>query len=111
MKNKFFFLSFFQKPGGLHNSSKGYINIYSTGEIYKARNGYSIQLWNDVWIGNTPMRMQFPNLTTSVPYLSSIYVKQAYGGGSWDIQFWRCLFREENSGVGINGVASKGNRN
>jgi hypothetical protein len=32
------------------------------GAIYKVKKGNKVSFWDDVWIGDTPLKIQFPDL-------------------------------------------------
>lgn len=52
------------------------------------------KFWNDVWLGDTPLRIQFPKLL-SICYMNQDARVREHMENQWDIRFRRMLGQEE----------------
>lgn len=64
------------------------------GSAYKIGCGDSVQFWDDIWLGESPLKIQ-------CPYIHSVCsdpdktVKQMLSGGEWEINLRRSLGQDE----------------
>jgi hypothetical protein len=59
------------------------------GAIYKAKKGDKVSSWDDVWIGDTPLKIQFPDLYTFCDD-PNVLVEDYYYEDVWEIGL-RCV--------------------
>jgi hypothetical protein len=64
------------------------------GATYNAKKGDKIMFWEDVWLGNTPLKLQFPSLYNFSKDPEAL-VEDYYDSNGWDINFRRTLTVEE----------------
>ena len=57
---------------------------------FKIGNGDGIRFWEDTWLGDNPLSMQYPSLYNIVRH-KNILVANALAGGQVNIQFRRSL--------------------
>ena len=71
-------------------------HLFKWGAIYKAKGGRNVGFWDDVWIGNTPLRIQFPHLhkMSSFPLARA---SEYWKDGGWSIDFRRSLTISERA--------------
>ena len=62
----------------------------SGGVTFSLGNGKSILFWEDVWIGDTPLRLEFPRLYDYC-YNKTSLVSDCWVDGEWRIDFRRSL--------------------
>ena len=60
------------------------------GATFSLGNGKSILFWEDVWIGDTPLRLEFPRLYDYC-YNKTSLVSDCWVDGEWRIDFRRSL--------------------
>jgi hypothetical protein len=75
---------------GLHKVK----HLFKWGAVYKVHNGEKISFWEDVWLGDVPLKIQFPTLFSFCEdHLVS--VADSYDEGEWSIDLRRALTTEE----------------
>lgn len=62
----------------------------SLGSAYELGNGKSVRFWEDVWLGDTPIKTQYPNLY-NICGDKDWTVGQCCSDGEWEIQLRRSL--------------------
>jgi len=70
-------------------------HLFKWGAIHKVGNGAKTFFWNDVWIGNVLLRINFPELF-SMSRSPNARVSDILSNGAWDISFRRSLIPSEN---------------
>lgn len=71
---------------GLHEVKKW----MDLGSAYIVGDGKSTSFWNDVWLGETPLKTQFPYIYSICACRDST-IEQAGADGDWNIQLRRSL--------------------
>jgi hypothetical protein len=69
-------------------------HLFKWGATYNAKKGDKIMFWEDVWLGNTPLKLQFPSLYNFSKDPEAL-VEDYYDSNGWDINFRRTLTVEE----------------
>ena len=60
------------------------------GVTFKVQNGRDTIFWDDLWISNIPLRLEFPSLYT-ICNRKDVQVSEFWDGEAWDIPFCRSL--------------------
>jgi hypothetical protein len=71
---------------GLHKVK----HLFKWGAVYKVHNGEKISFWEDVWLGDVPLKIQFPTLFSFCEY-HLVSVADSYDEGEWSIDLRRVL--------------------
>uniref|UniRef100_A0A0A8YMZ7 Reverse transcriptase zinc-binding domain-containing protein n=1 Tax=Arundo donax TaxID=35708 RepID=A0A0A8YMZ7_ARUDO len=69
---------------GLHKVK----HLFKWGASYIVGNGKCISFWDDIWIGHTPLRVQFTRLY-QICSKPKAWVSKCWNGAEWDIKFRR----------------------
>lgn len=62
--------------------------LFKWGAIHEVHDGRSIKFWQDVWAGDTPLKIQFPKLL-DICDDPELDVHEVYGEDQWRINFRR----------------------
>jgi hypothetical protein len=74
---------------GLHKVK----HLFKWGIVYKVHNGEKVSFWDDVWVGEVPLKIQFPTLSN---FCDDPIVSVAESNeGEWSIDFRRTLSTAE----------------
>jgi len=76
---------------GLHKVK----HLFKWGAIHKMKDGYKTSFWHDVWIGDSPLRLQYPSLYNMCRDKEAL-VADYYKDGDWEIEFRRSLLGSES---------------
>jgi hypothetical protein len=83
-----------RKQGGVPNFGKGFHKVkhlFKWGATYKANKGDKIHFWQDIWVGNSPLKIQFPDLY-KICDDQEAFVADCYDSEEgWEIGFRRAL--------------------
>lgn len=66
----------------------------SLGNAYKVRDGSYVSFWRDVWLGETPFKIQFPFIF-SISANPKAIVKECFNEGEWYIPLRRSISEKE----------------
>jgi len=75
---------------GLHKVK----HLFKWGAIHKVRDGSQTFFWLDTWLGDSPLKIQYPTLY-SISRDPNAMVADIYYGGEWTIDFRRSLSSTE----------------
>jgi hypothetical protein len=68
-------------------------HLFKWGIVYKVHNGEKVSFWDDVWVGEVPLKIQFPTLSN---FCDDPIVSVAESNeGEWSIDFRRTLSTAE----------------
>jgi hypothetical protein len=67
-------------------------HLFKWGAIHSVGNGWCTQFWGDVWLGDTPLRIQFTKLYEVCSVKKAMVAECAMD--NWQIQFQRVLCPE-----------------
>ena len=77
---------------GLHKVK----HLFKWGAIHKVGDGSLTSFWSDVWLGQSPLKIQFSDLFRICADPSAM-VANCYADNGWIINFRRSLSLEENA--------------
>ncbi|CAN6285209.1 unnamed protein product [Urochloa humidicola] len=77
---------------GLHKVK----HLFKWGAIHKVKNGSKTFFWEDVWIGDSLLKLQFPSLFC-ICEDSKVLVQDCFFDDSWSINFRRTLTEQEGA--------------
>jgi hypothetical protein len=69
-------------------------HLFKWGAIHKVKDGYKTFFWHDIWVGDSPLRLQFPtpyDMCRDKEALEADY----YRNGDWEVEFRRNLTATE----------------
>jgi len=75
---------------GLHKVK----HLFKWGALYKVGDGSLTAFWDDVWLGQSPLKTQFPNLF-SICEDPTVTVADCWDHGAWSVNFRRSLSSRE----------------
>ena len=94
LKNKCLALSNGVKGSQFWKGVKKIRSKFKWGATFKFVNGRNILFWEDVWVGNIPLRLEFPKLYEWC-YNKKCLVSDCWMDGEWQIDFCRPFGQEE----------------
>lgn len=69
---------------GLHKVK----HLFQWGAMFEVHNGEMVRFWQDVWLGNTPLRIRFPNLFKTCDN-AEVRICECWNQGQWSLNFRR----------------------
>lgn len=76
---------------GLHKIK----HLFKWGAIHRVGNGAKTSFWNDVWLGDVPLKISFPELF-SMSRNPNARVSEVWSSEGWELTFRRSLTPSEN---------------
>jgi len=71
-------------------------HLFKWGAIHKVHNGVRTSFWHDIWVGDAPLRVQFPALFNMCRNPDAT-VDSCYFEGEWEVELRRSLSPREVS--------------